>query len=152
MPKGKLSRSEKLACELAETMSAMTEANARTAKSLISWCSMRGGLSKKQQAMASAIIFKTLGGGDSIEREYSLYAISDGSMIKLGYSCDVKRRLKSLQTAHPKPLRLVWKKLVGSERHEAEKAEKKLHRKMGKHKIRGEWFSHECFNEIWTFE
>lgn len=77
-------------------------------------------------------------------KKFQLYAISDGSAVKLGYSYDIKKRIKAMQTGHPQELACVWKYYVGRIESEAKQLEKKLHRYCRKRKIRGEWFDLEC--------
>ena len=76
--------------------------------------------------------------------EHYLYAISDGEFIKVGYSKKPKSRVKQLQTARPKPLKLVWQTLCAYSDIDAKKQERKLHRRLQKHKVRGEWFEFDC--------
>ena len=64
-----------------------------------------------------------------------LYLITDGEYYKLGYSVDPNKRLKALQTAHPKPLRL----LAVSEGGYADEAY--YHSQLEATKQNGEWFS-----------
>lgn len=82
------------------------------------------------------------------QKKYYLYAISDNTAIKIGYSCEVSKRLKALQTGHPTPLSLVWKHYVGKSEAFALKQEKKLHRYCKKYKVRGEWFKTEALELV----
>jgi hypothetical protein len=64
-----------------------------------------------------------------------VYAISDGSAIKIGWSgAHPSSRMAQLQTASPNKLRLVGALLAAS--HE----EGALHARFARHRIRGEWF------------
>ena len=114
-----------------------------TAQSLLEWYSRTGKLTKKQKAFAEILIFKKPKKQKKNEKYY-LYAIGDGEYIKLGVTTDVKRRLKSLQTGHPKVLKELWRYYVGKDKKEAYKTEKQLHRYSRKHRCRGEWFKQEC--------
>ena len=82
-------------------------------------------------------------GKETIGKHY-LYAISNGEHIKVGYSLNPKDRVKKLKTASPKPLKLVWQSLCGYSNREALSEEKKLHRRLKKHHVSGEWFEHDC--------
>lgn len=66
-----------------------------------------------------------------------LYAISDGSAVKLGKSAaHPSTRLAALQTGNPRRLKLIGLKKVNN-RHTAEAA---MHAKYIKNNILGEWF------------
>jgi hypothetical protein len=68
-----------------------------------------------------------------------VYFISDGRYTKIGISANVRRRLRTLQTSNPKPLRVVATLSGGST------LEKQLHERFKTRRIQGEWFdlSHE---------
>lgn len=68
---------------------------------------------------------------------YFIKAKCEGNPIKIGYSIDPKKRLKSLQTASPVKLKLV-KAIPGNR-----DTERNLHRRFKKYRIRGEWFKSE---------
>lgn len=76
--------------------------------------------------------------------EHYLYAISDGEFIKIGYSKKPKTRLKQLQTARAKPLKLLWQVLCSYSDVDAKKQERKLHRRLKSHKVMGEWYEFDC--------
>jgi hypothetical protein len=76
--------------------------------------------------------------------EHYLYAISDGKNLKVGYSKDPKSRLKRLQTGSSKPLKLLWQCLCAYSDTDARKQERKLHRRLRRHNIQGEWYQFDC--------
>lgn len=63
-----------------------------------------------------------------------VYLISDGEYTKVGFSTDPEKRLKQLQTAHPKKLKLVG--LFEADR----EVETLLHEELTDHHVRGEWY------------
>jgi hypothetical protein len=65
-----------------------------------------------------------------------VYFIQAGARgpIKIGLTSDVRRRLFSLQTASPQPLRLLGGIPGG------QGLERALHRELAAHHIKGEWF------------
>lgn len=65
---------------------------------------------------------------------YFVQEIEDGP-IKIGVSAAPLTRLSSLQVANPRPLRLLSSR-PGSGADEAE-----LHKRLARHRIRGEWFA-----------
>lgn len=70
---------------------------------------------------------------------YFIEAICKPSMVKIGISSDVGRRIKQLQTSMPFELRLIGCKQFSS-RIEALKNEAKLHKKLKNKQRQGEWF------------
>ncbi|MCP4984981.1 MAG: GIY-YIG nuclease family protein [Colwellia sp.] len=81
-----------------------------------------------------------------------LYAISDGTNVKLGRSNNIKKRIIALQTSNSKKLVLLWEKYTGRNIQRAVLAEKKLHRKCKNYKIRGEWFNMQCMLLVANFK
>jgi hypothetical protein len=81
-------------------------------------------------------------------QRFYLYAISDGEMVKVGYSVNPKSRLKTMQVGNPRKIEIVWRKYCASSTKEAIKQERKLHRAISGHSIRGEWFSIGAMNRI----
>lgn len=67
-------------------------------------------------------------------RVYFVQAL-DGGPIKIGTSNDVNKRVASLQTGSPMPLRLVGS-LPGGRA-----LEKEIHARLCAHRLRGEWFA-----------
>jgi hypothetical protein len=63
-----------------------------------------------------------------------VYFITDGELVKIGYSEQLPRRLAGLQTANPRQLRLV-KAIPGTVEDEA-----LLHDRHQPHHVRGEWY------------
>jgi hypothetical protein len=70
----------------------------------------------------------------NIKERSKTYFIGDEDFIKIGTSTRPRRRLKSLQTANPKKIKLLHTTYLG---------EKALHKKFEKNHKKGEWF----FNE-----
>ncbi len=87
----------------------------------------------------------------AVVEPWSLYAISDGSAVKLGMAKDVIKRRDALQTAHPYSIEIVWQ-LPLSSRSEAAAMERKLHRYCRAHHIRGEWFTTACIPMLAAFK
>lgn len=63
-----------------------------------------------------------------------VYFIAQNNMVKIGYSKDVKKRIKSLKTASPYPLILLGY-IEGDKQKERE-----LHNQFIDYKQSGEWF------------
>jgi hypothetical protein len=68
-----------------------------------------------------------------------IYIISDGTSVKIGISKTPEKRLKQLQTGHPKKLILCKVREVPDDR--AKKLENIIHRTCGHYRLKGEWFS-----------
>lgn len=75
-----------------------------------------------------------------------IYIISDGEYIKIGKANDVEKRIKELQTGNPKELKII--RTIECDEIFATRIECELHKILDKHKIRGEWYSITCINEI----
>ena len=63
-----------------------------------------------------------------------IYAITNGTQIKIGYSGNVKRRLKQLNTGSADKLYILCTFIGGRE------LEQEIHIKFGYNRINGEWF------------
>lgn len=131
--------------------------NSDKASSLITWYLRNQFWTDKQFAFAQTLV--TLKAKRKIkqrktiaERKHHLYAISDGESIKLGYSCNIGKRIKALQTATGRDLSLVWKFYVGKGSEAARRCEKQLHRFCKKHHIKGEWYRNEALEMCQTFK
>ena len=71
------------------------------------------------------------------DKTMSVYFIRDShGNTKIGHSCDIEGRLKSLQTGNPYELKVV-RQIKGA----SLQAEKEIHSYFGHRKIRGEWFN-----------
>lgn len=68
-----------------------------------------------------------------------IYIISDGDHVKIGISKTPERRLKQLQTGHPK--KLVLYKVREVDAVSAKKLEAIIHRTCGNYRLKGEWFN-----------
>lgn len=88
----------------------------------------------------------------SVKKKYNLYAISNGDSIKLGFSSNIKSRVKALQTGSDGDLKLLWKYYAGTNLQAAKDAERKLHRYCNEFRIRGEWFKSECIDKVMNFK
>jgi predicted GIY-YIG superfamily endonuclease len=74
--------------------------------------------------------------------KYYIYIItSDRRHFKIGYTNDISKRVKSLQTGNPKELSLDILIEVGSER-QAFNYEQYLHEMFRAFRVKGEWFSY----------
>lgn len=69
-----------------------------------------------------------------------IYLITNDDFIKLGFSTNVTKRIKSLQTSSPKRLKLI-KRVKGTI-----EQEKQLHRKLLQYRVNGEWYRYEHKN------
>lgn len=72
---------------------------------------------------------------DPFRKEEFVYFISDGEAIKIGTSTRPDRRVRALQTSHPRRLRIVGVMRGGAA------LEQELHRKFRRVRLKGEWFS-----------
>lgn len=123
------------------------------AQGLLGWYSDHGELTVKQRIFAMNMVgqYRKVGVKANL-KPYYLYAIDDGSFVKLGYSHDPQVRRRTMQTGQANALNLVWKLKVGMNKAIAIKAEKQLHRFCRKYKKRGEWFYRECMVVVQQFE
>lgn len=62
------------------------------------------------------------------------YLVTDGSSVKIGKTRNIRSRIRSLQTAHPRPLRVLLV-LDGD-------VEYMLHEKFKDSRLKGEWFEY----------
>lgn len=85
------------------------------------------------------------------KKSYYIYAMSAGSHVKIGYSSDIQSRLKSMQTAQPVPVKVIWTLCVGTSESEASKVERNLHKICKEYKVLGEWFNSECMIKVREF-
>ena len=68
-----------------------------------------------------------------------IYVIgSDENRQKIGFSKDVNKRLKTLQTGNPQVLKIHYFEEVPDDR--ARKLERKLHKELNHLRLKGEWF------------
>ncbi len=74
---------------------------------------------------------------------YFVYAMQASERLKIGYSNDPKKRVRSIQTSNPDDIKLLKTILCENKQH-AKNLEKRLQRKASKFHIRGEWFSLEA--------
>ncbi len=83
----------------------------------------------------------------------AIYLISDGDLVKIGYSKNPTKRLNQLQTGHPKTLKLIKTFDYRSHGKITERImEKRIHFILRRFKVRhnGEWFkfSHSNLDEL----
>lgn len=114
------------------------------ATSLLNWYLANKYWTVKQRSLVNALVMRNRAKPPEKPVKYHLYAIGDGESVKLGVSTNIGKRLNSMQTGHPKRLKVLWKFFVGREKGPAYKAEKRLHRYCKKYKLRGEWFKGDC--------
>jgi hypothetical protein len=119
-------------------------------KSLIHWYQTKGTFTPAQMALANGLTYVKKVKGP-IKKHY-LYAISNGEQVKLGMSSNIKGRMKTMQTASPSELVLLWKYYVASTPRKAVKIEKNLHRACKEWSVRGEWFSMGCMRIVKRFK
>lgn len=77
--------------------------------------------------------------GPQAKRDTYTYFVSDGEFIKIGVAKDISKRVKGLQTGHPKEMILV-QYLDFESKGEAHAAEKILHCAFHDKRMCGEWF------------
>jgi len=84
------------------------------------------------------------------EKHY-IYLIGDGEFVKVGYSVDPRRRLRSLQGASGRELTLIraqqvkrYKRMQSLGAACAKNWETWLHKRLADWHVRGEWFDLEC--------
>ena len=73
--------------------------------------------------------------------------------FKIGHANDLDRRKSSMQTANPRPLRVVFVLGPFLNRDEAEDVESQAHKLLAKHHVRGEWFDTNplSVSEFWAW-
>ena len=91
-------------------------------------------------------------GKDKKKKEYKLYGLSDGVNVKIGFSCNIKRRMTEIQSGCAVKLELIWTHYIGFSRSEAAKQEGKLHRFCKKYRKQGEWFALDCMAMVRQFD
>jgi Meiotically up-regulated gene 113 len=64
--------------------------------------------------------------------------------VKVGFTSNLKRRIRDLQTGNPDPLVLVAKVRSSPEAYRS--LERDLHEKLRNHRVRGEWF--DAYQEV----
>lgn len=64
-----------------------------------------------------------------------VYFVQSGDLVKIGFSTDLRKRLKTLQTACPRPIVLLHR-FQGTR-----DDEKRVHRRFSHLRMRGEWFA-----------
>jgi len=84
---------------------------------------------------------------------YCVYFITEESTnsTKVGYACNLSRRLEALQIGNPSEL-WVSATITGLNKQSAMSLEIYLHRRFSRHHIRGEWFSSGIFFCNWFSE
>jgi len=73
--------------------------------------------------------------------------LSNSDPIKIGIADNVENRLSGMQTGNPRELVVLYKIPMNSRNH-AFMVENRLHRKLSKFNIRGEWFVGRALNKI----
>lgn len=146
---------ERLLASLYEVVKRKSE-KSRDAMGLISWYMANKMWTEKQKYFARSIINnesmkEKLRKKSQSNKKHYLYAISNGEQVKLGFSCNIEKRLKTLQTSSPCKLEEIWRFYVGKGPTTARSAERKLHRFCKKHHISGEWYSCDVAELVKTF-
>jgi hypothetical protein len=121
------------------------------AQSLLTWYLKNKFWTEKQLVLVKGLISRNKNKKVLKPVKYHLYAIGDGESVKLGISTNIGNRLNSMQTGHPKRLKVLWKFFVGREKAPSYAAERKLHRFCKKYKLRGEWFKGDCMDIVNQF-
>ena len=119
------------------------------AVSLIKWFQINNFFTAAQKQLANQLTYVKK--KPAVVKKHYLYAISNGAQVKLGMSSDVNKRLKSMQTASPAELVLLWKYYIANTPADAIKIEKMLHRACKEFHIRGEWFDRTCIDTVNKF-
>jgi len=119
------------------------------ARKLLRYYSTYGELTQHQKQSITGMVRE---GKDKKKKEYKLYGLSDGVNVKIGFSCNVKRRMTEIQSGCAVKLELIWTHYVGFSRSEAAKQEGKLHRFCKKYRKQGEWFSIDCMAMVRQFD
>lgn len=119
------------------------------AVSLIKWFQINDYFTAAQKQLANQLTYVKK--KPAVVKKHYLYAISNGQEIKLGMSSDVNKRLKSMQTASPSELVVLWKYYIANTPADAIKIENKLHRACKAYHIRGEWFTMDCIDTVNSF-
>jgi len=138
---------ENLASRLSGRIKYMTEKDAQFARSLVE---QRDTWTAKQRKWAS-ILSTRYGPRRNREhlsnQEHTVYAISDGRYVKIGVSRDPYSRIREMQTGHPNQLTLRWSTKTDCRR-AAYSLERRLHNRLRRHKVRGEWFEMEVLEVL----
>ncbi len=135
-----LSGSEKYLVKLEQVSRAR---KCETCRSLITWFLSNQSWTPKQWALVKKITKDEII-NKTPEAKYHLYAITDGVNVKIGFSSNVGRRVKSIQTGNAANISIIWRYFVGYKLHIAKREEKRLHKLCKKHHIRGEWYESGC--------
>lgn len=87
---------------------------------------------RKQQLLATLRPKAAVPQQRSVHPQTYLVGVEGSPLVKIGYSTDPQRRLKSLQTGQPMELSLLWSR--------AGDYEGALHIRFAEYRVRGEWF------------
>ena len=148
------SESDKILIQL-QDIASKGQKDASAANSLKMWYLEHKSWTTKQWAYARALAARSKDKTAkklAKSRKLYLYAITDGTAVKLGYSSDINKRIKAMQTGHPAHLKAIWKYYTGTNEAQAQNLEKKLHRCCKTHRIRGEWFRLGAMNIVEQFK
>ena len=136
-----------------EKVSMGPSSDASSANSLKIWYLQNKFWTEKQWSYAKSIVYRSKKASKPVKKKkFKLYAISDGRFVKLGYSSNIKSRIKAMQTGHPEGLCCIWEYYTGTIEVEAKRLEKKLHRFCDKYRVRGEWFESSCMTIVEQFK
>jgi len=118
-------------------------------RSLIKWYMTHHSWTEKQWYLVKSLSVKRKKIKE--KSKYYLYAITDGTNIKLGYSSNIPKRISAIQTGNAGNIKCLWKYYTGHRSFIASNAERKLHRRCKKYRIRGEWYKNECMELVEGF-
>lgn len=83
--------------------------------------------------------------------DYFVYAIHDGTYVKVGYAKDPDDRLKAMQTGNANELTMVAKIRCGR-LSDAKRLEKQIHKASKPYHVRGEWFTEDVMEMLGDFK
>ena len=114
------------------------------ATSLLNQWKYKGYLSDKQWGWVYILAKRITGTTPTkklcVVKEPVVYCITDHESVKFGYSTNVQKRLKALQTSNSRPLEILWTVPFPTNSH-AKGTETRLHKYCKAGHLRGEWFS-----------
>lgn len=144
---------EELLIDLARVVDSSTDGPTREkAEGLLGWYGVHGYLTARQLRFAKSIVKVKTKKKQRKTNNYWLYAIGYENLVKIGFSYDVPRRLRDLQTGCPGNLKILWRlDLQETNRNRALKFERKIHRQCRNYRLRGEWFDSGCLETVKNF-
>ena len=133
-------------------LSAFTGTQAQAAIDLFRYYQRAGYWSAKQKRYVCYLLKKRKVMASSLNKgDYKLYAIAAIDQVKLGFSLNPKRRMKTLQTANAHTLNILWEYPAGKTQKAAKGAERSLHNYCKEYRLNGEWFKPEVMRKVNNF-